>query len=168
MKKIFSKQHAHTLTALLLALALLLGTPLSARATGWNYIGSPRFSGRIDNISLALDSSNTPYVAFRDVNNAYKATVMKYNGTTSSWEIVGAAGFSAGNAYGISLALDSSNTPYVAYSDTANSYKATVMKYNGSSWEAVGAAGFSAGEADYPSLALDSGGTPYVAFRRRQ
>ncbi len=84
---------------------------------------------------------------------------------TNNWQNVGSAGFSVGAAYDTSLALDSSGTPYVAYVDYANSYKATVMKFNGANWETVGSAGFSAGEANSTSLALDSSGTPYVAFQ---
>ena len=47
----------------------------------------------------------------------------------ATWQIVGSAGFSTGEAYFTSLALDASGAPYVAYSDYANSGKASVMKY---------------------------------------
>ena len=79
-----------------------------------------------------------------------------------TWEVVGTAGFSAGEAYYLSLALDGS-TPYLAFTDVANSFNATVMRLNGSTWEVVGTAGFSAGDVYYSSLALD-GSTPYVAY----
>ena len=46
-----------------------------------------------------------------------------------TWQPVGTAGFSAGNAYYLSLALDSNNTPYAAYADDANGDKWTVMKF---------------------------------------
>jgi uncharacterized repeat protein (TIGR02543 family) len=81
----------------------------------------------------------------------------------STWVQVGAAGFSTGAAYKISLAFDNGGTPYVAYKDGGNSDKASVMKFNGSSWEQVGAAGFSSGWVDHISLAFDNG-TPYVAY----
>ena len=80
-----------------------------------------------------------------------------------TWEVVGTAGFSAGQADYTSLAFNGS-TPYVAYQDAGNSGKATVMKFNGAAWEVVGIAGFSAGLAYYTSLAFD-GSTPYVAYR---
>ncbi len=82
-----------------------------------------------------------------------------------TWEQVGAAGFSAGRADSTSLALDGSGTPYVAYTDGANSSKASVMKFNGTSWEQVGTAGFSPSMVSYPSIAIDSSGTPYVAYK---
>uniref|UniRef100_UPI0025BED8A4 hypothetical protein n=1 Tax=Ignavibacterium sp. TaxID=2651167 RepID=UPI0025BED8A4 len=50
------------------------------------------------------------------------------------WWNVGTAGFSAGEASYISIAIDGSGTPYVAYRDGRDSSKATVKKYNGSSW----------------------------------
>jgi hypothetical protein len=80
-----------------------------------------------------------------------------------AWQTVGSVGFSAGGVEYTSLAIYN-GTPYVAYSDGANSNKATVMKFNGSSWEVVGSAGFSAGETHSNSLALDASGTPYVAY----
>ena len=69
----------------------------------------------------------TPYVAYEDYGNASKATVMKYTG--GSWQTVGTAGFSSGQAAYASLAIDTTGTPYVAYQDGSNYAKATVMKY---------------------------------------
>jgi hypothetical protein len=43
--------------------------------------------------------------------------------------MVGNAGFSAGATWFTSLALDSSGTPYVAYPESANGNKASVMKF---------------------------------------
>gem|GEM_PF-3345403 len=133
--------------------------------TAWDEVGSAGFSaGAVSYTSIAFDSSNTPYVVYMDGENSYKATVMKYNDNNSSWEAVGSAGFSAGNTSYTSIAIDSSNTPYVVYQDAENSNKATVMKYNGSSWEAVGSAGFGAGVVYDTSIAFDSSNTPYVVY----
>ncbi|WP_141499613.1 InlB B-repeat-containing protein [Paenibacillus luteus] len=102
-----------------------------------------------------------PYIAFTDVRNAQKATVMKYVG--NSWVTVGNAGFSAGTTAHLSLQVYE-GTPYLAYVDGGNANKATVMKYNGSSWETVGNAGLSAGGVDYTSLYVHEG-TPYLAYK---
>ena len=85
--------------------------------------------------------------------------------TNPGWNTLGTAGFSAGGAYYTSLAVAADGTPYLAYMDVANGYKATVMKHNGASWVLVGSAGFSASDAYYPSLAIAPDGTPYVAYQ---
>ena len=112
--------------------------------------------------TTAISASGTPYVVFANEAKGYKATVMKFNG--SSWETVGIAGFSVGEAVNTTIAINSSGTPYVAYMDVANDNKATVMKFNGSSWETVGSAGFSAGQAGFTSIALSSDGTPFIVY----
>ena len=52
---------------------------------------------------------------------------------SGTWQLVGPAGFSAGEIQYTSLSVYN-GTPYVAYMDGANSNKATVMKLNGTSW----------------------------------
>lgn len=134
--------------------------------SSWVNVGSTNFSSAgASYTSLAIDPSGTPYVAYKDAYYMHtdRATVMKYNG--SSWVAVGTPGFSAGAANYTSLAIDGGGTPYVAYSDGANSNKVSVMKYTGSAWVQVGAAGFSAGAASYVSLAIDNSGIPYVAYK---
>jgi hypothetical protein len=141
-------------------------TVRAASVMSWQPVGSPGFTtDKGIYTSIAIDSSDAPYIAFEDFGNANKATVMKYVG--GSWIIVGNAGFSVGNAVEISIAIDSSGTPYVAYGDIGISGKTTVKKYNVSSnsWITVGSEGFSAGQARSHSIAIDSSGTPYVAYR---
>ena len=99
----------------------------------WVDVGNPAgFStDYVSSISLKIDSNNVPYVAYRDHQNLFnpKATVMKYNGT--NWASVGNTCFSTNNIGAISLALNSSDIPYVAFADLmGSSSKATVMKYN--------------------------------------
>ncbi len=138
----------------------------NSTTSSWEQVGTAGFSaGQADYTSLAINSGGTPYIAYTDGGNSNKASVMRYNSTTSSWEQVGTAGFSAGQADYTSLAINSGGMPYIAYTDGGNSYKTSVMRFNGTSWEQVGAAGFSAGVADFISLAINSGGTPYIAYR---
>ncbi len=139
-------------------------TVMKFNGSSWVNVGVTGFGGRS---SLAIDGSDKPYVVFTDATHSNKATVMKYNG--SSWVTVGSAGFSAAEAGGtiprsMSIAIDGSGTPYVAYEDAAYSHKVTVMKFDGSSWITVGSAGLSVGWASWISLAIDGGGTPYVVF----
>lgn len=85
--------------------------------------------------------------------------------TFAQWQNVGTAGFSAGSMDMPSLKFSPSGEPYVAYQDSVNSYKATVMKFDGTNWVNVGTAGFSAGSIGGPSLAFSPNGEPYVAYQ---
>jgi hypothetical protein len=87
---------------------------------------------------------------------------MKFDGT--NWIDVGNAGFSEGHATFESLAFSPSGEPYIAYRDSINTGKATVMKFDGTNWVNVGNAGFSAGPVNYTSIAFDQIGLPYIAF----
>ncbi|MDP4133173.1 MAG: S-layer homology domain-containing protein, partial [Bacillota bacterium] len=127
-------------------------------------VGNKDFSAaEAGNISMVIDSSGTPYVAYMDGGNSGKATVMKYDG--SNWVAVGDTGFSSGEAYYMKMAMDNNGVLYVAYMDGGNSKKATVMKYDGGSWVTVGNAGFSSGYSDYIAIAIDNSNTPYVAYK---
>ena len=133
--------------------------------SSWAYVGTQNFSaGQAIYESIAIDPSNTPYVVYEDEYYLYnnKATVMKFNGT--SWVAVGSPGFTAGSVTYTAIEVDGGGTPYVAFSDGANSSKVTVMKYTGSSWSIVGSAGFSAGAATYVNIAIDGNGVPYVVY----
>jgi hypothetical protein len=55
----------------------------------------------------------------------YKSSPLDY-----MWMNVGNAGFSEGEVSCTSLAFSPSGEPYVAYSDGANSFKATVSRFN--------------------------------------
>lgn len=81
-----------------------------------------------------------------------------------TWQTVGQAGFTPDRAYFTSLAFSNTGEPYVAFSDFANAYKTTVMKFDGTNWVTVGTAGFSSGRASYISLAFSNNNEPYVAY----
>ncbi len=111
---------------------------------------------------MAIDASGTPYVAYRDKGNSYKATVMRFNGST--WVNVGTPGFSAGQADYTSIAIDASGTPYVVYRDSANSKKASVMKFNGSAWTNVGSNPVSNTTMQYCDIAITPAGEPIIVY----
>ncbi len=134
--------------------------------TQWTILDVPS-AGEVSSVSLAIDAAGVPFVAYNDASNAAKLTVKRYNSSNQSFETVGAAGFSAGAADFISLALDPSGAPVVSFQDQAiPSWGATVMRYNNSTsqWETVGAAGFNGRYAQSTSLKLDTAGNPFVAF----
>jgi hypothetical protein len=82
-----------------------------------------------------------------------------------NWYTLGSAEISAGQVYYLSMALASDGTPYVGYTDVANSSKATVKKFDGANWVAVGTIGFSAGTAGHMNMTLSSNGIPYVVYQ---
>ena len=95
----------------------------------WINVGSAGFSAEeAFYTSLAFNPSGQPYVAFYDLGDSGKETVMKFDGT--NWVNVGNAGFSAGETDYTSLAFSPSGKPYVTYGDFHYGGKTTVMKYD--------------------------------------
>jgi len=127
-------------------------------------LGPDNFNGSGEALytDIATDQNGVPYVVYADSLANWKATVMKYNG--SSWFAVGAPGFSAGGVAWTSIAIDGNNVPYVVYQDSTKGNAATVMKFNGSAWITVGSAGFTPEEADYTIIAIDQNNTPYIVY----
>lgn len=143
-------------------------TVMKFDGTNWVVVGIAGFSATgIDCLSFAFSPSGQPYVAYPDIGTLpmHEATVMKFDGT--NWVYVGSHGFSPGFSAWTSIAFSPvDNLPYVAFQDDLNdSYKATVMKFDGSVWVNVGSAGFSAGMASYTSLAFSPSGQPCVAYQ---
>ncbi len=92
------------------------------------------------------------------------AAVLSFSAHGQIWVPVGSPDFSPGITEHTNMAIDTSGTPYVAFSDSIYGYAVSVMKYNGSSWVNVGSPGFSAGEADFLHMVINNSGTPYVVY----
>src|SRR3989344_4992563 len=153
------------------------GASIANKASVMKYDGSSWISvgptdgfspGGADFVSLAFDSNDTPHVAFIDHTNGERASVMKYDASSSTWVSIGNANFSNTDVVYTSLAIDSNDVPYVAFREGfASGYKISVMKYDASSssWVDVGNRKFSASSTAFLSFDLDPSGTPYVAFQ---
>src|ERR1700704_3738783 len=83
-----------------------------------------------------------------------------FTSTAQNWQSVGTEGFSSLGSQSVAIALDHNGNPYVAFADSANSQKVTVMKFDGTDWITVGSPGFSAGDAYDISIAINSSSTP--------
>jgi len=145
-------------------------TVMEYNGRSWVGVGSPDFNTpNSGQPSIAVDASGNVYVAYKDLFDSGEAAVMEYATAGSGWSPVSpnpsSPGFSAGNTVYISIALDSSGVPYVAYRDIANSNKMTVMSYDGANWNNVGSAGFSAGTVGGPLVAINPAtNVPYVVY----
>ena len=120
-------------------------------------------------LSMALDGTETPYVAFSESDGGQQSVFVKrYDvSTPSDWAVVGTGELSgAGSADFPSLAFVG-GTPYVAWVEqTAGAGVIYVRRWTGSAWERVGGPlnNNVAVTASQPYL-VGIGGVPYVAFR---
>ncbi len=134
-------------------------------ASQWQQVGD-FFSDRANyKLSMAVSGDGSKYLAYSDVVNQL-GFVKKFNNSSSTWDLVGGVSISTTVPNSISVNLASNGNPFVAYSDSANSYKINVKEFDGEAWNLVGEAGFSSGETDLISLAF-VGNTPYVAYQDR-
>ena len=120
----------------------------------WSYLGG--YSNNPHVSYFTLDSSGYP-VGIQSLTTT-TSQISRWNG--SAWTAIS----SQISSNSIALALDSSNNPYIAYSDSSQSGKLTVAKWNGSAWAVIGSAGISVGQAFGPAIALDSSNNPYVHY----
>lgn len=139
-------------------------------------------SGDVGNeSSIALDSHNRPWIAYRDVNNSSLKVARMTPGTSSG---CAAAGWSctlvdsgAGNAgSNSSIAIDHNDIAWISYHDITN-LDMRVARYDGDgsssgctasvAWtcELVGAGDEDA--ANGTSIAIDSTGAPWIAFQHK-
>jgi Secretion system C-terminal sorting domain len=119
--------------------------------TNWEVVGQLWFSiGDVVYQQLVLDGE-TPYLAYVELTNASKPTLMKYDGT--AWVCQGGTmGFSEESTVSDStppntneLVISEDGTIYMGYIEESNGSKITVKKYNTAEtgWETVGNSSFS-------------------------
>lgn len=134
----------------------------------WERVGSLHFPfaspDKAEYTSIAIDSSGTPYIIYRDEGDSNKASVRKFNG--SVWVDVGQRGFSSGAVRFTDIAIGPGGELYAAYQDEDQNDRITVKKFNGVQWETLGSAGFSGGKTLIICIEVDAMGIPYVAYRQ--
>ncbi len=144
---------------------------MTYNGTNWVYVDSAGIAVTQSQpfiLSMDLDQSGTPYIAFVDYNHSYGASVMKH--TASGWQYVGAQNFTPSSSDWLSLAIDNTGTPWLAFADGNVNGKLSVQKFNGSNWILQGTEGFSNGQYGIPSplsLTFDNNNTPYVAYEEK-
>lgn len=82
-----------------------------------------------------------------------------------TWSSIGNPNFTGASATPLSLAIDPSGIPYIAFIDySTNQSGISVMSYTNNGWVQVGTPGFSNGTASSPAIAIDGNGIPYVVY----
>ncbi|AGY77780.1 cell wall-binding repeat-containing protein [Clostridium autoethanogenum] len=135
----------------------------------WQLVGNADISeGIMMYPGIAIAPDGTLYILYSDKGNGSKATVMKYDNINKIWTAVGGGVVSAGEADCTTIDIDKDGVPYIGYTDMANGFKGTVMKYDSksNSWTSVGKPGFTGSHLGYPTITIDKiTGTPYIAFK---
>ncbi len=142
---------------------------LDGSATGG---GISNNSGRSQNLSLAIDDSGYPAVAWEDnTSGDNEIYIKRWNG--SAWEELGGSATGGGiSNKGVSsdptLAINSQGNPIVAWSDYSSGQNEIYVKqWNGTTWEEIGTGSASGGGtcvSTNPSLAIDTSGNPIVTW----
>ncbi|UKB83757.1 T9SS type A sorting domain-containing protein [Chryseobacterium sp. MEBOG06] len=136
---------------------------------GWEQVGNAGFSGGAEFAEMHIGTNNMVYTS--NVSGGVKVYQNSTGADASqNWSLVGGAAVdaaSSGEQYNTDMALDASNTIYVAYvSNSGGGRRVNVKKFNGSSWVQVGNANFSEGGVQHIALAVTASGTPYVVASR--
>ena len=117
-------------------------------------------------VSLALTVDNDLYLAYNHntgLSSTDGLTVQYFNVGLNAFQSVGTAPIAAaGMATSIVLCADSSDL-YLAFVDSLQNNKLSVMQYDGTSWNYLGNAGLTASAVNSLSFEVIEG-TPFVAF----
>ena len=152
-----------TLALMLIALFLLTLVTTSIAAVFAN--ASPSWDiqtvdkNRVTNgIFIALDSNNSPHLAYSKYlqNRTYDLMYANWNDSNWNFQTV-----TQGYASTIDFALDSNDYPHILYYNQSSQSGLEYVSWNGSSWifQSIGDPGGPTG-----SLALDSNGNPNIAY----
>ncbi|MBD3362923.1 hypothetical protein GF362_04345 [Candidatus Dojkabacteria bacterium] len=114
------------------------------------------FEMKTDHMFLPGEKNNVNFsLQFESVENM-----------TGEWQYVGNTDFSNSNVWDLSIETNmQTDETYVAFVETDNGSKASVMKFNGTSWKYVGSPAFTPDRANELNLAINPvNGDLYVAF----
>ncbi len=137
----------------------------------WQQVGDdPITEGVARYPFIAANPEGVPHLAAGDLEYVNKGVVRAFDPSTGEWEPVGDPtdpdypAMTASESRYNSLAFLPDNTPYLASTVFAGSWKGTLMRFSGGAWEELGGpAGFSESATDI-SLAFCPESIPYVAF----
>ena len=152
---------------------------VDADGSGQESVNISTNTGSSENPSLYLDSSGNPHIAWHDSTSGNEEVYyLKWSGT--EWVDADGSGQESinvsnrpGDSGNVSLYLDSSGNPHIAWYDFASGKNDIYyLKWNGTAWVDVdGSSGQESinisdksGISNYPSLYLDNSGNPHIAW----
>ncbi|MDH6251435.1 hypothetical protein M2347_001162 [Chryseobacterium sp. H1D6B] len=135
----------------------------------WEQVGNTGFSNGAAFAEMVIGSNNKIYTC--NVAGGVRVYENSTNATASdNWNLTGGSivdASSSGESYTSDIAVDANNNLYVAYvSNSANSRKINVKKFDGNSWVQLGNAYFSLGGVQHVAVAVTPSGQPYVVASR--
>jgi hypothetical protein len=140
--------------------------------TAWKSLGTvDKVAGNFTtSASIAMRSDNRPVVAFTESSNSSNSLIDVFvrRWTGAAWQDMGGVLSYSDTDIAPSLALNSANTPYLAWLSCPGGCDLYVRKFDGTNWAALGgvstplASGLYGGSK--PTLLLDSLGNPVVGW----
>ncbi len=116
----------------------------------------------VGNLSMDLDSLETPYLAYISYSTTWKINAMKFSG--GQWAALDTAALPAKTGSFVKMTVDKHGAPCMAYC-AGMGYRLSVVRHVGNAWDTIGQQGFTPGQASYPDLIFDKFNTPYVIFQ---
>lgn len=145
----------------------------------WVQVGA-NLGTNASSTQIYADPIGNLYVAYIDVSASSKLAIQKYDYVNEVWNALNPSdsnslyvstgnvnqASSKFNGLRFSIAFDSFNTPYVAFTDAG--LIPYVKKFNSdtAAWETIGSGAVTSGYAALPSLAIDSTDKPWLLYTR--
>jgi hypothetical protein len=137
---------------------------LNPTGKSWMLVGfsSPNnVSTSADYISIAVDSSNTVYLASQDASRSNRVSVSSCPLGAASWTLVGQAGFSDPSGMDVSITIAPNGAPLVIGSDgPATFYRRSLASASG--WETVGPSNLLGTNIGAAVISVSPSGIPYA------
>lgn len=143
-------------------------TEADLRLEHFAYAGSPHvFAGRTFSTKIAMRSDGIPFVAFVEAAQENRVRVMRFDSLTQGWKAVNPEGLPTGSVGGMDLARDAAGGVYLAFTDSQDSGRITVLRTEGKEdkWRLVGRSSVSSPRASELALSIGPNDELYLAFK---
>jgi len=85
-------------------------------------------------LEFDINNNNNPIIAYSSKFNSDKLSVIEYNSSLDIWENIGNQTLTNSGVNYVNIKVAPDNSIYVAFSETSNNDKLTLIKYDGNSW----------------------------------